>query len=286
MGDRRNCKYKDFCGMPKEIKIKREAVPAAATARMDRAALDREAQARSANATLGSAICIETHKDEQTHPWVVGKVVSTLHEASEQGLAYDVQRDGIHLDRVRAAEPVLTVQLYEAVQPGSNVLTLSDQVVEVAARRVRVVGVQLTNVRSCGRLAAAADGTVASRRRVQIEYESLLAIRAEMPRQDDEWVVERVAEYRMLHGVEQWLVKWKDYTEAQNTWEPWEHLLTAEVQAEALLIKDASLPRDQAGLAKVTVARLKDALRARGLDSNGLKAELAARLYTALCAQE
>ncbi|KAL3928504.1 MAG: hypothetical protein SGPRY_002356, partial [Prymnesium sp.] len=94
-------RYKDIGVMPKEIKIQREAVPAAATARMDRAALDREAQARSAN-------------------------------------------------------------LYEAVQPGSNVLTFSDQVVEVAARRVRVVGVQLTIVRSCGRLATSADGTAAS----------------------------------------------------------------------------------------------------------------------------
>ena len=45
--------------------------------------------------------------------------------------------------------------------------------------------------------------------------------------------------------------------------------------------KADSLPRDEAGLAKVTVARLKAALEERGLDTSGLKQALIARLCEA-----
>ena len=54
-----------------------------------------------------------------------------------------------------------------------------------------------------------------------------------------------------------------------------------EVQAEARRIKADSLPRDEAGLAKVTVARLKAALEERGLDTSGLKQALIDRLCQA-----
>ena len=50
-------------------------------------------------------------------------------------------------------------------------------------------------------------------------------IRAEMPTQDDVWEVEAVVQYRAYYRKGQWLVKWKDYPEARNTWEPWGNLL-------------------------------------------------------------
>jgi hypothetical protein len=50
-------------------------------------------------------------------------------------------------------------------------------------------------------------------------------IRAEMPTHDDVWEVEAVVQYRSYYRKGQWLVKWKDYPEARNTWEPWENLL-------------------------------------------------------------
>ena len=90
--------------------------------------------------------------------------------------------------------------------------------------------------------------------------------------------VECIAEYRLQYGIEQWLVKWKNYGEDRNTWEPWENLLTPEVQAEAKQVKESSLPTDSTGLSKLTVARLRDALSSRGQDSTGLKAVLVDRL--------
>ena len=53
----------------------------------------------------------------------------------------------------------------------------------------------------------------------------LLEIRAEMPTSDDVWEVERVVQHRSYYRKDQWLVKWKDYPESRNTWEPWENLL-------------------------------------------------------------
>ena len=50
-------------------------------------------------------------------------------------------------------------------------------------------------------------------------------IRAEMPTRDDVWEVESVVQHRSYYRKDQWLVKWKDYPEARNTWEPWENLL-------------------------------------------------------------
>ena len=50
-------------------------------------------------------------------------------------------------------------------------------------------------------------------------------IRAEMPTLDELWEVEAVVQYRSYYRKGQWLVKWKNYDEARNTWEPWENLL-------------------------------------------------------------
>ena len=69
-----------------------------------------------------------------------------------------------------------------------------------------------------------------SRQSFKIEDSSLLATQAEMPStSSDDWEVETVVQYRMKSGVEQWLVKWKDYGEDRNTWEPRAKLSTPEV---------------------------------------------------------
>ena len=267
--------------MPKELRITKENAPAAGAARMERADLDREALACAAKASVASVVCVETHKEEQTFPWVIGSVIAPLHDSAGQGPAYDPLKDTIRFERVRAAEPVLTVRLFEALQPGSTTYTVSTVEVQVAARPVRVIDVQMEQVRSGGHRAAADANnqvTPPSRQRVRIGDTSLHAIRAEMPTQSDDWEVESVAEYRMQYGVEQWLVQWKGWGEERNTWEPWEHLLTPEVQGEAKQVKEASLPCDAAGLGKLTVGRLRDALSTRGQDTSGLKAVLIERL--------
>ena len=101
-----------------------------------------------------------------------------------------------------------------------------------------------------------------------------------MPTENEAWKVERVVQYRCNYGTEQWLVKWMDYGEDRNTWEPWEHL-GAEVKAEAQRVRTAALPSDQAGMAKLVVVTLKAALEERGLDTTGNKAALVDRLLEA-----
>ena len=119
-----------------------------------------------------------------------------------------------------------------------------------------------------------------------IEPSSLLHIRAEMPTADDSWAVERVTEYRCLYGIEQWLVKWKGYGEDHHTWEPWENLLSSDVEAEARVVRTASLARSEAGLGKAVMVTLKAALQERGLDTMGQKSVLVSRLLEALAKED
>ena len=72
---------------------------------MTRASLDADAIARAATAAVDSTICIETHKDEQTFPWVLGTVVKASHPAP----AAVADTVAPHLDAVKAGEPVLQV---------------------------------------------------------------------------------------------------------------------------------------------------------------------------------
>ena len=72
---------------------------------MTRASLDADAIERAATAAVDSTICIETHKDEQTFPWILGTVVKASHTAP----AAVAHNGAPHLDAVRAGEPALQV---------------------------------------------------------------------------------------------------------------------------------------------------------------------------------
>ena len=113
----------------------------------------------------------------------------------------------------------------------------------------------------------------------------MLRIRAEMPTSSDDWEVDWIAQYRCVYGVEQWLVKWKFYGEDRNTWEPWDNLLTPASQAEAASVREAALPRTEAGLKKLTLPTIKKALENRGLDPVGLKQQLIDRLLAAFASE-
>ena len=56
----------------------------------------------------------------------------------------------------------------------------------------------------------------------------------------------QVVQYRCQYGIEQWLVKWKDYGEDRNTWEPWDNFLNDEMRSEARAARTAALPRTEA----------------------------------------
>eukprot|EP00966_Prymnesium_polylepis_P104247 2414242-Prymnesium_polylepis.1 len=101
----------------------------------------------------------------------------------------------------------------------------------VPARRVRVINVELKELRSTNRGGAA-------RSRFTIADESLGQIRAEMPTASDDWAVDAVLQYRVQYGVEQWYVKWKGFGDDRNTWEPWANLLTPEFQSEAKAVNE------------------------------------------------
>ena len=284
-GRRDDCVHRDYCGTPRRLVIAREAVPAAAAERMERAALNRDAAARAEGAKVGTIVCVETHKDEQTFPWVIGSVVTELKSAPAASPPYDSNTDAVRFEPVKFGEPALELRLYEALQPGSTSYCPSTVTLWVTARRVRVIDVELVPLRTSGRVAVNTNVTTSSTQRMAIEPASLLRIRAEMPTADDSWEVERVTEYRCLYGTEQWLVKWKGYGEERNTWEPWSNLLTASVEAEAKATRTASLPRSEAGLGKVVMVTLKAALEERGLDTSGpkaVKAALVSRLLEAL----
>ncbi|KAJ1635755.1 hypothetical protein T492DRAFT_862785 [Pavlovales sp. CCMP2436] len=70
-------------------------------------------------------------------------------------------------------------------------------------------------------------------------------IRAEMPTSDDEWEVEKVLQYRTYYRPEQWLIKWKEYGEDRNTWEPLAHL-SDDVQVDAQRVKELCTGRQLA----------------------------------------
>lgn len=278
-GDRDNCANREYVGAPTELQIHREAIPSAAVQRIDRASVNREALARAQNAHKDSVICIETHKDEQTYPWVIGLVIEMVQQSPIASVPYDPMKDPIHFDPLKMNEPALQVRLYEGLQPGSMTYKLTDLIIWVPARRVRVIDIELREARSSGRLLAAQPNNG----RFTIEESSLNAIRAEMPTLNEDWEVEKVIQYRSRYGVEEWLIKWKGYGTDRNTWECWENLLTVEVREEASKAREAALqPLTKAGLLKFTMVTLKAVLEHRGQESIGNKVELVDRLLGTL----
>ena len=80
-------------------------MPTTSLSRVTRALLDADAIARAATAVVNSTICIETHKDEQTFPWLLATVVTASHPAP----AAVAHNGAPHLDAVKAGEPALQV---------------------------------------------------------------------------------------------------------------------------------------------------------------------------------
>ena len=115
---------------------------------MDRSALNRAATARAEAVVLDEVICFETHKDEQTYPWLIGRVKQAVHTSTAASLPYNAQTDAVRFEPVRWNEPVLGVQIYEALEPGSTTYKLSDLTLLVPARRVRVAKIELEEVRA------------------------------------------------------------------------------------------------------------------------------------------
>mmetsp|Transcript_37773 Transcript_37773/g.93779 ORF Transcript_37773/g.93779 Transcript_37773/m.93779 type:complete len:677 (-) Transcript_37773:42-2072(-) len=230
-GERRNCDNIDYTGKPIELTISREHEPVTSLSRVTRSQLNQSGLERAANVTVGSNVCVETHNAEQTVPWFVGKVVVGAHVTETVSPDFNEGQDTIRFEAVRAGDSALRVRLWEALEPGSSTFTLSDIEVLVAARRVRVPDVELVEARQGSRRAEH------STRRFVISPDSLQQIRAEMPTSYDEWEVEKVLQYRTYYRQEQWLIKWKDYGEDRNTWEPLAHL-SDDVQVDAQRVKE------------------------------------------------
>ena len=179
-GNRHECENLDFTGRPTHLLITHKDAPTAGVQRMERAALNRDGVSRAEKAEAGSIVCIETHEDEQAHPWVISEVTKTIHEAPAASTPYNPAKDSIHFEPVKAKEPVLEVKLLDTLAPGSTTYFYSELTVLVPARRVRVIKVELEPVRSSNRQAAAANAHISgARERFKITDDSLLAIRAE-----------------------------------------------------------------------------------------------------------
>ena len=76
-----------------------------------------------------------------------------------------------------------------------------------------------------------------------------------MPTHDDVCAVEWIVQYRSYYRKGQWLVKWRGYPEARNTWEPWENLLLdccVEAKAEG---KDCNIAHEHLTKARELEAR-------------------------------
>ena len=119
-GNRHECENLEFTGRPTHLLITHKDAPTAGVQRMERAALNRDGVSRAEKAEAGSIVCIETHEDEQAHPWVISEVTKTIHEAPAASTPYNPAKDSIHFEPVKAKEPVLEVKLLDTLAPGST----------------------------------------------------------------------------------------------------------------------------------------------------------------------
>eukprot|EP00966_Prymnesium_polylepis_P016553 381939-Prymnesium_polylepis.1 len=74
---------------------------------MERAALNREGVARSQQAAIGTVVCVETHDDEQTVPWVIGSLLESISNAPAASPPFDPNKDAVHFEPVKVNEPAL-----------------------------------------------------------------------------------------------------------------------------------------------------------------------------------
>jgi len=204
-------------------------------------------------------VCVQTHSSEQTVPWCLAEVLEAARPAATAARYEDA---GVRFINVREGDLALKVRLFEPIEPGSSMFTLSDVDVLVPARSVRLVDITLKEVpvRQSARHAPARQ----QRKRFELDKKELKKIRAEMPTHDDEWTVESVLQYRTYYPKEQWLVKWKDYGHDRNTWEPWENLLTEDVQQLARDKRDEHRAAKEAEKDAADRARTERALARRG----------------------
>lgn len=103
---------------------------------------------RAAHAGVGSVVCEETHRDEQSKAWVMGHVVKHLHNASSASVPQDPAKDAIHFDKMKANDPILHIQLYEPLAAWSITIFVFQATVEIVVCRLRVINVQLEEARA------------------------------------------------------------------------------------------------------------------------------------------
>lgn len=150
--NRSQCANSSYVGTPIELSITRDIVPAAAAQRMNRATLNRDAIERARGAAIGSIVCIETHHEEQMHPWVLGRILQGARDAVTASTPFEPAKDLIRFDSYRANEPILRVQLYEAVDVGSCTYFASEITALAPAKSVRVVDIKLQEARASARV--------------------------------------------------------------------------------------------------------------------------------------
>lgn len=151
--ERNSCANACYVGQPVELPVIRENVPTTATERINRATINREGSARARNAVVGSVVCVETHKDEQMHPWIIGRVLEGIHDATSASPPFSPTGEvPIQFEPLRACEPALKIQLFEALDVGSTTYFISEVKVQIPARSVRVIDVQLEEARASARV--------------------------------------------------------------------------------------------------------------------------------------
>lgn len=94
---------------------------------------------------------METHKDEQTQPWVVCEIIDGKQAAQASSPPYNPEQDSVHFDPIRVNDPGLKVRLFEALEPGSSTYIPSELELVIPARRDRVIDVQMEETRSSSR---------------------------------------------------------------------------------------------------------------------------------------